>query len=91
MRIFSRDIETHLSIYRDTLGFVESVIINNPECKIMIFADFNCNVFHVRHPYTQLLLGLMERHNLFSCFDLMPILVMNQLSHDLTSIPGHTH
>ena len=65
----SRDIETHMSLYRDTIGFVENVIMQNPDCKTMILADLNCNLFDVRHPYTKLVREMMNRHNLISCFD----------------------
>ena len=66
----TRDMESYLSLYRDTIGFVENVISDNPECKVMILADFNCNLNDVNHPYSILVRNLMQRNDLLSAYDL---------------------
>ena len=62
----TRDIQTYMSLYHETIGFVENIIVQNPECKIMILADFNCNLNNNSHPYTSLIREFMRCNNLVS-------------------------
>ena len=64
-----RDMAAHLTLYRETLGFVESVISQNSDCKVMILADFNCNINDSRHPYSTIIQDFMRRYNLFSAYE----------------------
>ena len=40
------DLATHTALYRDTIGFVENIMLQNPGCKYIILADFNCNLYN---------------------------------------------
>ena len=64
--------DTHLSLYRDTLGYVESIMSQHPDCLFMILADFNCNVHETSHPYSRLIHEMMIKYDLFSCYELAP-------------------
>ena len=44
----------------------------NGNYRFIFLADFNCNIYEVNHVYSKLIRGLMEKHNLISCFDLKP-------------------
>ena len=66
----TRELTSYLAMYRETIGFIDHIIDKNVGCKFIILTDANCNIYHQNHPYTQLLRGMMERHNLISCFDL---------------------
>ena len=59
----TRELAAHTAAYRDTLGFVENVMSDNPNCKFMLLADFNCNLNNASHPYTQLLHECMAKFN----------------------------
>ena len=65
----TRDLTTHISLYRDTVGFVESVMAQNPNCRYIILADLNCNIYDRSHPYTKIIRDLMTEYDLESCFD----------------------
>ena len=67
----TRDIITYMSLYRDTIGYVENIIAQNSSCKVMILADINCDIYDDSHPYTSMIRDLMERHNLQSAFDMV--------------------
>ena len=41
----SRDIGTNLTLYRDTVGYIDNIMSQNPECKFMLLADLNCNIY----------------------------------------------
>ena len=56
----SRDQAAQISMYRDTLGFVDTILSQNPNCKFMILADLNCNIYDIAHPYSKLIRELME-------------------------------
>ena len=60
----------HTSIYRETLGFIESTMESNPGYQFIILADFNCNLYQTNHPFTTLIRDLMSRKKLFCCYDL---------------------
>ena len=66
----TRDILTSMSLYRETIGFVENIIAQNPECKIMLLAEFNCNLNDNSHPCTCLIREFMRRNNLVSTYDI---------------------
>ena len=38
----SRDLCNYIMMYKETLGFVDNIITQNPSCKFIILADFNC-------------------------------------------------
>ena len=65
----SSDLSTHVALYRDTIGFVENVIAQNTDCKIMLLADLNYDIYNDNHPFTSIVRGLMDRHNLISAFE----------------------
>ena len=57
----SRDLENYTTMYRDTVGFVDSVMHSNRDAKFVLLADFNCNITNYSHRYTQLLQPFDER------------------------------
>ena len=67
----SRDISTNLSLYRDTVGFIDNIMCQNSDCKFILLADLNCNIYDLSHCYTKLIRDLMEKHRLLSTFDLV--------------------
>ena len=55
----SRDITTHLALYRDTVGFLDNIMTQNRDCHFMLLADLNCNINDLNHCYTKLVRELM--------------------------------
>ena len=68
----TRKLASYIALYRDTVGYVDSVIEENPNCKYMILADFNCNVNDTTHPYSKIVGEFMERHHMFMSYDIDP-------------------
>ena len=68
----SRDLENYTALYRDTVGYIDSVMHNNNDADFIILADFNCNIYDTSHRYTQILLPLMEKYDLIPAFDIDP-------------------
>ena len=68
----SRDLSTYLSLYRDTIGFIDNIMSQNLDCSFMLLADLNCNIYEPSHCYSKLVRALMEKHHLMSAFDLDP-------------------
>ena len=74
-------------MYKDTIGYVDSIMANNPECKFIILADFNCNIYDMSHPYTSQWAFLgepfskpPEASNLIFFAQLNPVCVINALA-----------
>ena len=65
----SRDLDNYTSLYKDTVGFVDSVMHSNRDASYIVMADFNCNLFDTAHRYTRILLPLLEKYNLMSAFE----------------------
>ena len=63
-------INEQVSIYNDTIGFIEQIMTSHPNFKFILLGDFNCNLYNVNHPYTQIVLDLLSRKKLFCSFDL---------------------
>ena len=70
-----------LSLYNDTIGFIDHIVMSNRECKLVIAGDFNCNLYDFGHPFTPLIRDLMLRHNLICIFDTIPSLSAMHLKH----------
>ena len=66
----TRELASYLALYRDTVGYVDNIIEQNPNCKYMILADFNCNIYDTTHPYSKIMREFMERHHMFMCYDI---------------------
>ena len=64
-------IDEQLSIYRDTIGFIESVMCENSHCRFVLAGDFNCNLYNQSHPFSRIVRDLMHRWRLSSTFDNM--------------------
>jgi hypothetical protein len=68
----SSDFQNQYTLYRDTLGFIESVLTENNTSRFIVLLDMNCNLYDKNHPYSKLLHNLMTNYSLFSAFDLCP-------------------
>lgn len=66
----SRDLENYISMYRDTVGFVDSVMHAHRDAKFILLADFNCDIHDANHRYTQILQPMMAKYGLVSAFSL---------------------
>lgn len=64
-------LEEHLELFRETLGFIEKIIADNPLHRIIIFADFNCNLYSKDNCYAKVLKEFSLMYDLIPCFDLM--------------------
>ena len=68
----TRELDHHLTLYRETIGFIENIIFENQGCELLILGDFNCNIFRENHPYSDMIRNLMSKYGLVSCFDFLP-------------------
>jgi hypothetical protein len=59
-------------MYKDTLGFVEMIIEENPCHDVIVLADLNCDIFNASHPFSNLVIDFMSSYGLISCFELDP-------------------
>ena len=67
-----RDVDGHLAMYRDVVGFIDHIVSCNLNSKIIVAADFNCNLFDESHPFSKLFHDLMKRYALVSALCLDP-------------------
>ena len=68
----SRDMDHYLSLYRETIGHIDSIMQQNQHCKFVILADLNCDIYKDNNCYTRLVKNLMKSHNLVSAFEKLP-------------------
>ena len=61
-----------LAEYRNTLAFIENVMLSNSQCKFILFMDLNCNLYDSAHPYSSLINDMMTDFGLISSFDFFP-------------------
>ena len=52
------------------VGHVERIISENPLYKIIIVADFNCNIFNRDNRFSRIIRDLMDSYGLMSTFEL---------------------
>ena len=48
----TRNLDTQLSLYHETVGFIDSIMAANRDCMFILLADFNCNIYDVLHPFS---------------------------------------
>ena len=68
----TQDLATYLAMYRETIGFIDNIMSQNPGCKFIFLGDFNCNIYDINHCYSKLVRQLMNKHHLVSAFDASP-------------------
>ena len=67
----SRDMENYVTLYKDTVGFIDNVMHQNRDCKFILLADFNCDIRDRNHRYARLIHPLMAKYMLVSAYDLV--------------------
>ena len=65
-------IQEQITLYRETIAFVEDILKSHPFHEYILMADFNCNLYELNHPYSILVNDLMHEYGLVSCFDSIP-------------------
>ena len=58
------------NLYIDTLGFIDSVIKDNPFSKVILLGDMNCNVYQ-QNRFSDALNSFLTDKNLFCAYELM--------------------
>ena len=66
------DFHEQLTLYQQTVAYIENVMLENRDCRFVLLLDMNCNLYDPSHPYSKLLIDMMERFSLKSAFDLIP-------------------
>ena len=64
-------INEQVSLYTDTIGFIESIMEMNKECSFILLSDLNCNVYDTSHQFSILIRELMQKRDLISSYDLI--------------------
>ena len=64
-------VEDQISLYIDTIGFIESIMEMNKDCSFILLSDLNCNIHDTNHQFSVLILELMQKRNLMSSYDLL--------------------
>ena len=58
-----------LDQYRSVIGALENIMLLYSNHKVILMADFNCNIFNRTHPFSRIIIEFMQKHDLISCFD----------------------
>ena len=65
----NNNVDNQLHKYRSVIGSLENIILLYPNHKIILMADFNCNIFNRSHPFSRIMVDFMQKHDLISCFE----------------------
>ena len=68
----TNDLANYIAKYQETVSYIDNIIAENRDCSFVLLLDMNCNLYNRDHPYSKLLLDLMEKYSLISTFDLIP-------------------
>ena len=63
-------IDSQLDIFTDTIGFIDSVIHDNPGSRIILFGDMNCNIYASNNCFSTTLKKFLSDRNLICTYDL---------------------
>ena len=67
-----RDIDNHVAMYRETIGFVENIIQSYRDSKFIILSDFNCNIYDSNHRFSRMINDLMAKYDLVPALNQSP-------------------
>ena len=68
----TRDLQNYVSLYQDTLAYIEMIMHENQTSKFIILLDMNCNIYDASHTYSKLMIDFMARNSLLNTFNLIP-------------------
>ena len=68
----NRNLESQTDLYSDTIGFIDSVINDNPHSSIVLLGDMNCNFYKRDNIFSNILNTFIDQRDLCCTFDLMP-------------------
>ena len=66
----SNKIDSQFDIYTDVLGFIDSVIRDNPGSGVILLGDMNCNIYSSNNRFSLALNSFLSDKNLFCTYDL---------------------
>ena len=64
-------------MFSEVIGFVDSVINDNPGSNFILIGDMNCNLYSSTNPFSTILNDFTNEKSLQCTFDLMPSLNRN--------------
>ena len=64
--------DVNLNEYRETLAYIQSVMMSHPGHKFILLMDFNCNLFDSNHPYSSLINCLVNEFDLVTNYSFIP-------------------
>ena len=67
----NRNIESQIDLYSDTIGFIDSVIDDNPHASIIFMGDMNVDIYKSNNQFSVIMNTFIEQQNLFCTFDMM--------------------
>ena len=72
------NVAAQADIYSDILGFIDSIVKDNPHSSIILMGDMNCNFYRKDNQFSQILNDFIEQCDLFCTFDVMPSFNLDQ-------------
>ena len=61
------------NLYTDTIGFIDSVIDDNPQSKIILMGDMNCDFYNGTNQFSDSLIHFINQRDLCCTFDHMTL------------------
>ena len=68
----TNDIAAQTDLYIDTIGYIDSIINDNPGSSFIIMGDMNCNFYSGNNQFSSTLKNFIHARNLYCTFDSMP-------------------
>ena len=68
----TRNLADQTDLFKNTVGYIESIIRSNSACKFILTMDMNCNIFNPSHAFSKIMIEFMKNNGLMSTFDLIP-------------------
>ena len=67
----NNDVTTQTDLYIDTIGFIDSVIKDNPNSSFVVLGDMNCNYYKGNNQFSLILGDFIRNNNFYCTFDSM--------------------
>ena len=67
----TNNIASQAQLYADTLGYIDSILDDNPNSGVILLGDMNCNYYNGANQHSVLLRNFIEQRNLSCTYDSM--------------------
>ena len=66
------NLNDQLLLYNDTIGYIDYIMMSNPDCQYILTMDMNCDIYNSNNAFSLTMRDFIAKYDLISTHDLNP-------------------